>query len=52
MPIRKRSRANSKRAVLSSGEVVIELGVAYFYGDEADPIRALFMQVPDVRDIA
>lgn len=47
----KRNREGA-RAVLSSGEVVIELGVAYFYGDEADPIRALFMQVPDVRDIA
>lgn len=40
------------RAMLASGEVVIELGAAYFYGDEADPIRALFGRVPDVRDIA
>jgi DNA polymerase-3 subunit epsilon len=39
------------RSVLSGGEVVIELGAAYLYGEETDPIRALFQRVPDVRDL-
>ena len=39
------------RSVLYGGELVIELGAAYVYGDETDPIRALFQRIPDVRDI-
>ena len=40
------------RSMLSAGEVVIELGAAYVYGDEADPVRALFSRIPDVRDLS
>ncbi len=47
----RRNRAGA-RAMLSNSEVVIELGAAYLYGDETDPIRALFARVPDVRDLA
>jgi len=38
-------------SVLQSGELVIELGAAYIFGEETDPVRALFARVPDVRDI-
>jgi len=41
----------SARSVLAGGELVIELGAAYVYGPEADPVRALFNTIPDVRDI-
>lgn len=29
----------------------IELGAAYIYGTETDPVRALFKMIPDVRDL-
>jgi DNA polymerase III epsilon subunit family exonuclease len=32
------------------GEQPIGLGPAYIYGDEADPLRALYMSVPEARD--
>lgn len=32
------------------GERPIGLGPAYIYGDEADPLRALYMSVPEARD--
>lgn len=47
-----RRNRDGARAMLNAGEVVIELGAAYLYGDETDPIRALFSRVPDVRDLA
>ncbi|TVR03652.1 MAG: 3'-5' exonuclease [Deltaproteobacteria bacterium] len=34
---------------LNPDEVVIELGAAFLYGDEHDPIRALYRRVPDLR---
>lgn len=34
----------------SSTEQVIGLGPAYIYGDEADPLRALYMSVPEAPD--
>ena len=46
----KRDRGTA-RSVLSGGELAIELGAAYLYGDESDPIRALFQRIPDVRDL-
>lgn len=46
-----RRNKGAARSVLSGGEMAIELGAAYLYGDEADPIRALFLRVPDVRDL-
>lgn len=52
MKARRRRGRDGDRAMLTSGEVVIELGAAYLYGDETDPIRALFSRVPDVRDLA
>ena len=47
----RRNRGGDGRA-LNSAEILIELGAAYLYGDEADPVRALFSRIPDVRDIA
>ena len=44
-------RGKSDRPVLSSGEVTIELGAAYLYGEETDPIRFLYKRLPDVRDM-
>jgi DNA polymerase III alpha subunit (gram-positive type) len=48
-----RFRRNKPNAggVLSGDDVRIELGAAYIYGDETDPIRALFSRIPDVRDL-
>ncbi len=34
----------------AAGTQPIGLGPAYIYGDEADPLRALFMSVPEARD--
>ena len=42
--------ASARTSELGSTEVVIELGAAYIYGDETDPIRALYQRVPDARD--
>lgn len=47
-----RRNRSGGRSMLNAGEVVIELGAAYIYGDETDPIRALFSRVPDLRDLA
>ena len=47
----RRNRGGDGRA-LNSSEILIELGAAYLYGDEADPVRALFSRIPDVRDLA
>lgn len=47
----RRMRGGEGRSVLSGGEVRIELGPAYLYGEETDPLRALFQRVPDVRDL-
>jgi DNA polymerase III epsilon subunit family exonuclease len=46
----RRNRGDGR--ALNSAEILIELGAAYLYGDEADPVRALFSRIPDVRDIA
>ena len=35
---------------LGIDDAAIELGAAYIYGDEPDPIRALIARLPDVRD--
>ena len=37
-------------ALSTLGEAEIGLGPAYIYGDEADPLRALYMSVPEARD--
>jgi DNA polymerase-3 subunit epsilon len=42
---------SENRAVLGNEPVAIELGAAWLYGDEADPVRALIMRIPDVRDL-
>jgi DNA polymerase III epsilon subunit family exonuclease len=47
---RRNPNAASRANVLGQSEVVIELGAAYIYGEETDPIRALFQRIPDVRD--
>jgi hypothetical protein len=47
---RRNPNATPRANVLGQSEVVIELGAAYIYGDETDPIRALFQRIPDVRD--
>ncbi len=44
-------RGKSDGPVLSSGEITIELGAAYLYGEETDPIRFLYKRLPDVRDM-
>lgn len=46
----RRNRGDGR--ALNSADILIELGAAYLYGDEADPVRALFSRIPDVRDIA
>lgn len=47
---RRNQNAAPRPNVLGQSEVVIELGAAYIYGEETDPIRALFQRIPDVRD--
>lgn len=48
----RRGRSGEKKSsVLGSGELVIELGAAYIYGDEHDPLRAIYSRIPDVRDL-
>lgn len=48
----RRGKATEGRSMFAGGEgLVIELGAAYIYGDEADPVRALFQRIPDVRDM-
>jgi DNA polymerase III epsilon subunit family exonuclease len=37
-------------ALGGAGEQAVGLGPAYIYGDEADPLRALFMSVPEARE--
>ncbi len=49
---RGRSDNQARPTVLGSNEVVIELGAAYIYGDETDPIKALLSRLPDTRDQA
>lgn len=39
------------RSVLNDQDIVIELGAAWLYGDEPDPLRALFRRIPDIRDL-
>lgn len=46
----RRGKAQDSRNALGGGDAVIELGPAYAYGDETDPVRALFARIPDVRD--
>jgi DNA polymerase III epsilon subunit family exonuclease len=48
---RRRRARNTEKTFMSPDEVVIELGAAYLYGEETDPVRALFSRVPDVRDL-
>ncbi|MFU8802979.1 MAG: PolC-type DNA polymerase III [Bradymonadaceae bacterium] len=47
-----RGRDNSAFESLSDamGDRTIGLGPAYVYGDEADPLRALYMSVPEAND--
>jgi DNA polymerase III epsilon subunit family exonuclease len=44
--------AQDNRGTLQAGVSAIELGPAYVYGEETDPVRALFARIPDVRDRA
>ncbi|MCB9519666.1 MAG: 3'-5' exonuclease [Myxococcales bacterium] len=47
----RRGREGARNTLGAVDEIIIELGAAYIYGDEADPVRALFSRVPDVRDL-
>ena len=46
----RRNQTTARPNVLGNTEVIIELGAGYIYGDETDPIRALYQRVPDTRD--
>lgn len=46
-----RKRSRQPGSALQQDDVRIELGAAWLYGDEPDPIRAIFRRVPDVRDL-
>ncbi|MEM1347035.1 MAG: hypothetical protein AAGI01_00665, partial [Myxococcota bacterium] len=45
-----RWRGNFTLGTSTSGSRPIGLGPAYIYGDEADPLRALYMSVPEASD--
>lgn len=44
-------RRAGERAVLNAADVTVELGAAFVYGEESDPIRYLYQRLPDVRDV-
>jgi DNA polymerase-3 subunit epsilon len=46
---RMRGARTGERGPVLGAATAIELGPAWLYGDEPDPIRALFLRVPDVR---